>query len=583
MKIVKLDINPDIDLSGVDAVALVERPAIEEEFLYFGKQDEEEFAETYNDYPDSAVEAAKQGIKRNKENDNKCATQVGKVRAQQIANRENLSLDTVRRMRSYLLRAQGLFEKAQAEKNYDACSYISYLLWGGPTALGWAEKTLRQAGEEFDLDEACQPGYKALGTKQKNGRTVPNCIPADQFEEQFAGYVKEEIIKMEMDKIKSIGDKIQHLTTDKSVVDIVSDSNMVVDNSMVFSQKKTIYLVACSNTKLSKPAKAKDLYDSALFDKSLNYAYSKGATDKDIKILSGKYGLVDMNTVIKPYDVYLGNKTATQKKDWAEGVYEVLARRYDLDNTVFKFLAGADYTHYLEEMLPKTKDVLEGKKQGERLQYLDKFEAIGEIDGTEVYSTKEEAIQVAEMKGCSGYHTHELEGKTVYMPCEKHTDNYKDSFSKLDEQQIVIGPLMKPNMLIPRLDDDGEKYHVYFTADTIKKIAYKMVKDKLIDKVNLEHDNMESVDAYLVESWIIDGENDKSKNYGFNLPAGTWMGMYKIEDKNIWNEYIKTGLVKGFSVEGMFGKYAMDKCKAGKTCACGLSESGMCDGSHLTK
>ena len=79
MKIVKLDINPDIDLAGVDAVALVERPAIEEEFIYFSK---EEFAETFNDYPESAVEAAKQGIKRNKENNNKCATQVGKVRAQ---------------------------------------------------------------------------------------------------------------------------------------------------------------------------------------------------------------------------------------------------------------------------------------------------------------------------------------------------------------------------------------------------------------------------------------------------------------------------------------------------------------------
>ena len=98
MKIVKLDINPDIDLAGVDAVALVEKPAIEEDFMYFSKQSDEEFAETYNDYPQSAVEAAKQGIKRNKENNNKCATQVGKVRAQQIANRENLSLDTVRRM-----------------------------------------------------------------------------------------------------------------------------------------------------------------------------------------------------------------------------------------------------------------------------------------------------------------------------------------------------------------------------------------------------------------------------------------------------------------------------------------------------
>ena len=101
MKIVKLDIDENSILAGIDAVALVEQPAIEEDFMYFNKQ---EFAETFTDYPQAAVDAAKQGIKRNKENNNKCATQVGKVRAQQLANREPISLDTVRRMRSFLIR-----------------------------------------------------------------------------------------------------------------------------------------------------------------------------------------------------------------------------------------------------------------------------------------------------------------------------------------------------------------------------------------------------------------------------------------------------------------------------------------------
>ena len=385
MKIVKLDINPDIDLAGVDAVALVEKPAIEEEFLYFSKQTDEEFAETYTDYPQGAVDAAKMGIKRNKEIDNKCATQVGKVRAQQLANREPISLDTVRRMRSFLIRQKGNYELAQERKDYYACGYISYLLWGGPEALPWAEKVLRQAegNNEFDLDEACQPGYKALGTKTKNGRTVPNCIPVDQFEEQFAVYVKEEIIKAEMQKIMDIQHEILDLTTDQS----------------------------------------------------------------------------------------------------------------------------------------------------------------------------------------------------------QTTTPHAEAFAALDEQQIVIGPLMKPNMLIPRMDENGDPYHVYFTAETIKKIAYKMVKDKLIDRVNIEHDNKESVDAYLVESWIIDGVNDKSKNYGFNLPEGTWMGMYKIDNTRIWEDYVKTGLVKGFSVEGFFEQYAMSKTKCRKNggCACGRTENpnGLCDGSHL--
>ena len=92
MKIVKLTLDEDSLLGGIDAVALVENPAIEEDFMMFSAQ---AFAETYSDYPEAAVEAAKQGIKRNEALGNKCATQVGKVRAQQLANREPVSLDTI--------------------------------------------------------------------------------------------------------------------------------------------------------------------------------------------------------------------------------------------------------------------------------------------------------------------------------------------------------------------------------------------------------------------------------------------------------------------------------------------------------
>lgn len=116
-----------------------------------------------------------------------------------------------------------------------------------------------------------------------------------------------------------------------------------------------------------------------------------------------------------------------------------------------------------------------------------------------------------------------------------------------------------------------------------------MMKDKLIDSVNIEHDNTDRVDdAYLVESWLIeDDKTDKSKKYGFDLPNGTWMGMYKIDNKKIWDDYVKTGLVKGFSIEGFFEQYTMSKTKCRKNggCACGMSQhpAGLCDGSHLNK
>jgi hypothetical protein len=115
---------------------------------------------------------------------------------------------------------------------------------------------------------------------------------------------------------------------------------------------------------------------------------------------------------------------------------------------------------------------------------------------------------------------------------------------------------MVPNKLIVRKDEEGNPYYVYFSEEAIKRIAYKMMADKVIDKVNIEHDGQKFVDgAYLVESWIVDDpEKDKSLLYGFKPVKGQWMTMYKIDDRDIWDKYIKTGKVKGFSVEGYFSE-----------------------------
>jgi hypothetical protein len=99
-------------------------------------------AESYNDYPDSVSNNAKRGIELNEKVNNKCATQVGKVRAQQLANKENLTIDTIQRMYSYLSRAETYYD----ESNTEACGTISYLLWGGKAGLNWSRKKLRELG-----------------------------------------------------------------------------------------------------------------------------------------------------------------------------------------------------------------------------------------------------------------------------------------------------------------------------------------------------------------------------------------------------------------------------------------------------
>jgi len=102
-------------------------------------------AKTYTDYPKAAREAAERGIKLNAEQGNKCATQVGKVRAQQLSQGQPLTLMTVKRMYSYLSRAAEYYNPDDTT----ACGTISYLLWGGEPALRWAERILRNE-EEID-------------------------------------------------------------------------------------------------------------------------------------------------------------------------------------------------------------------------------------------------------------------------------------------------------------------------------------------------------------------------------------------------------------------------------------------------
>jgi hypothetical protein len=236
------------------------------------------------------------------------------------------------------------------------------------------------------------------------------------------------------------------------------------------------------------------------------------------------------------------------------------------------------------------KEKMNAIKEALILENMLAFKADEVISGIQTYTTKEEAIEAAEKAGIKGYHTHQnSKGETVYMPGAKHSDAtdalLEDAFAAMDDEQVLVGPLMTPNKLIKRRDADGE-YYVYFTEETIKKLAYKAMKDKIINKVNLEHDSSEPVDAYLVETWLVtDPENDKANQYGYTPKMGQWFGAYKVDDRDIWENYVRTGKVKGFSVEGMFSQMLFSKtvCRKNGQCSCGQTQhaGGLCDGSHL--
>ena len=100
--------------------------------------------ETYKDYPQAVRNNAKRGIELNEKVNNKCATQVGKIRASQLAQGKPISKETIKRMYSYLSRAEEYYNESDKE----ACGTISFLLWGGKAGKRWAESKLKQLENE---------------------------------------------------------------------------------------------------------------------------------------------------------------------------------------------------------------------------------------------------------------------------------------------------------------------------------------------------------------------------------------------------------------------------------------------------
>lgn len=126
------------------------------------------------------------------------------------------------------------------------------------------------------------------------------------------------------------------------------------------------------------------------------------------------------------------------------------------------------------------------------------------------------------------------------------------------EKRILMGAALIPNKPIYRRNGEDE-YYIYFSQDTVRKASELFFINGNQNKATLEH-QMDVQGTSVVESWIIEGEQDKSRMYGMELPVGTWMVSMKILNDELWEGYVKSGKVKGFSIEGYF----VDKVEASK-------------------
>ena len=116
-----------------------------------------------------------------------------------------------------------------------------------------------------------------------------------------------------------------------------------------------------------------------------------------------------------------------------------------------------------------------------------------------------------------------------------------------DEKREVVGPIMIPNKQILRQSAENGFYYVRFTEETIREIMYNYSKKGLFNEFGIQHEN-DTTDVVMLEIWMKESDNDKSKDYGFELPNGTVFVKAKIESDELFNA-IKDGEINGFSIE----------------------------------
>tara|TARA_Y100000593_G_C4252198_1_gene307766 strand:+ start:202 stop:927 length:726 start_codon:yes stop_codon:yes gene_type:complete len=141
-----------------------------------------------------------------------------------------------------------------------------------------------------------------------------------------------------------------------------------------------------------------------------------------------------------------------------------------------------------------------------------------------------------------------IEQDFVYFGKEKNNL----TFAKVDEdKRMIVSPALIPNKQIFRYDPNTDsEYYVYFSPDTVRKASELYLKHNNHHKATYEHQDRVS-GVLTVESWIKEGDMDKSKLYGYDLPNGTWFVKMKINNDELWSK-VKDGSLKGLSIEGYF-------------------------------
>ena len=557
-KIIALEIEEFDEDSGVTGIALVETPAIESDWIYFSSN--KKVFQSYSDYPKQATENAKVALRWADENGwGDCGTPVGKARANQLAKGEPISEETIARMAAFERHRQN-----SKKELGDGCGRLMWLAWGGDEGVEWAQRKLKQIRkEELDIDVSGIGDYIPTGS---------DIIPKDVFNvEDYLGFYFELVdyidglplftTKEEAEEAAAMFDcegthehEIEGFTFYMPCENHDEATQSFLDEvaELLKKKKKKKYIEELPQDtqekileRLEEIGESEEDYLKAgwvLIEDEQKFAISSKPNEPSIEDY-GKFRIrykytgpkdsknrtfcrrvLDKNLIFRKEDI---NKMSIGGDNSQFGIYDI-----------FTYKGSYGCRHYWTRLVYEKNDGRERK--------------------TEQRSVDESSSVNAKPTMNRNPNSKTLIDKSATQ----------DAFSTIqfnsDEKQLIAGPLMIPRKLIYRFDEDNGEFWVYFTEDTIEKIAYKYLMNKNQDNTNLEHsESVKLEDVVLVESWLVqDPEKDKSFALtGETYEKGTWFGIMKVKNSSVWKEWVKTGRVKGFSVEGFFADKMINASK----------------------
>ena len=556
-KVIDLEIIDDADNSGVSAIAFVDVPAIEKDWMAFKVQEfvnpgegesEDDFIprcisklvgdegydtdqaaaicystwqdhemtfaeETYTDYPDAAVNAAKRALAWAEENGwGDCGMGPGKARANQLANREPISRDTIARMSAFQR------HKQNSDTPYgEGCGKLMWDAWGGDAGVEWAERKLKQIDKEkMSYDTGALPPYVDEVPKKKDKFALQG-IPLPRGQKVILQAEDEDYDRgLVVELLEDGGYNVEYWfdePTNIEPAEIEVDGETITDSGNLvyigYHPELEKFAAPASGNKGDRPLARIPKEDRGRTGSAKNEPGDSKTTRGGVEVSEEVEGTLK-DKIAKHNEA---NPQESQKATLGmlKAVWRRGAGAYSVGTPGKRGMTRAQWAM---ARVNSFLNILAGNQSGYDKDYKQDNDLLP--------------------KG----HPKASEKMSMVFASE--------------DQQIVVGPAMIPDMEILRKDEEGKPYYVRFSKGVVQKIAEKFMMELRNHDTNIQHDSTDPAHSFVMESWIVENSEDKANSlYGFEVPVGTWMVKMRVQDPETWKQ-IKAGKLKGFSIEGNF-------------------------------